>query len=134
MITISPPDASTGKHSTPAACVNGASARYTGRSPNGYPISVSAVIVSRLALPSITPFGRPVVPPVPTIMARSSGSVRSGAGWDAPPLNASQPTVLRPLGWGSGPESVGSPSRHTNVCTFGSESRMRSTSGVNADW
>ena len=72
MMTISPPSVMTGKHSTPAAWVSGASARYTGRPANGYPISVTADMVSRFRPVSITPFGLPVVPPVPTIIAMSS--------------------------------------------------------------
>ena len=35
MTTIRPPRAITGKHSTPAAWVSGASARYAGRPSNG---------------------------------------------------------------------------------------------------
>jgi len=121
MTTTSPPSASTGKHRTPAAWVSGASARYTGRPENGYDISVSADIVSRLRPVSRTPLGRPVVPPVPTSIATSSGGSTSSASAGSAPSHSSSEgsSVLE--------------SRHTSVRSAGSESRIFDTNGPNAE-
>ena len=132
MITISPPSASTGKHSTPAAWVRGARARYVGRPRNGYPISVSAVIVSRLALVSITPLGRPVVPPVPTIIARSATPL-STTGFGAPTGTPS--TVAsgsRNCSQVSAPSTT--PSRQTRTASLGRSGAMAATRGANDFW
>jgi hypothetical protein len=93
--TMRPTCVITGKHSTPAAWVSGASARYAGRPLNGYPINVRAVMVSRLRLVSITPFGSPVVPPVPTSIARSSSSSAAPPGSTSQSPSSSRQTFIR---------------------------------------
>ena len=83
-----------------------------------------AVIVSRLVPVSITPFGRPVVPPVPTIMARSSTAARSICSVGSSPRNSSHDRA----------PSAGGPSRQTTVVSFGSSPRICATSGAKDCW
>ena len=87
-----------------------------------------------LAAVSITPLGRPVVPPVPTSMIRSSAgpdrAVRlvpaCGPGREGPASPAS--ASIRP-----GTAGVG-PSRQTRVVSLGRSGRILATSGPKAAW
>ena len=72
---------------------------------------------------SMTPLGRPVVPPVPTSMAMSSrGSACQGSAGSEP--------IHRSNGVAFG----GSPSRQTRVVSFGRSGRILATSGAKAAW
>jgi hypothetical protein len=80
MKMLVPPKASSGNEQTPAACVIGATIRWTGGDFTGMQAQKIEFIVSMLRLVICTPFGRPVVPPELARKATSSGaSGRSGA-------------------------------------------------------
>jgi hypothetical protein len=73
---------------------------------------------------STTPLGRPVVPPVPTIIATSSGATPTAASSPADEDSQRANDGISPL----------SSSRHTSTLSFGSCAAICSTSGANALW
>ncbi len=82
-----------------------------------------ADIVSRLRSVSITPFGRPVVPPVPTSIAVSSSGSSDHGSTGTP---SSQAVRLVATGKDS--------SRQMTVVSLGRSGRIFSTSGRKARW
>ncbi len=92
-----------------------------------------------LAGVSITPFGSPVVPPVPTSIASSSPLPERGAGTGSGRTDASVGAGVAAMSprarkscHDSDPSSAAS--RQTHVWIAGSWSRIAATSGANADW
>ena len=72
---------------------------------------------------SITPLGRPVVPPVPTSMTMSPGGSACQGSAGSGPIHSSNGVALG-----------GSPSRQTRVVSFGRSDRILATSGAKAAW
>ena len=110
MKMLVPPNGSMGKEQTPAACVIGATMRWTGGASSGMQAQKIAFMVSRLRLVICTPLGRPVVPPELARKATPSGSSgRSGASGFCAASQASND----------------GPSRQTKSLILGQASRMR---------
>ena len=72
---------------------------------------------------SMTPLGRPVVPPVPTSMTMLSGGSACQGSAGSGPIHRSKGVAF-----------AGSPSRQTRVVSLGRSGRILATSGAKADW